>query len=92
LTGPATTEYEAIAGRLASRWKSTLKWYWLVDVFTETGYSIKLVNTSKVRQYEGLMYSEDRHGAFCLAQLDDARNPAPLSDEGKDLIKEAARG
>jgi hypothetical protein len=36
--------------------ESTFNWYWLVDemCLAEAGYSVKLVNTSKVRQYEGL--------------------------------------
>ena len=41
--------------------ESTFNWYWLVDGLAEAGYSVKLVNTSKVRQYEGLKYADDRH-------------------------------
>jgi transposase len=48
--------------------ESTFNWYWLVDGLAEAGYSVKLVNTSKVRQYEGLKYADDRHDAFWLAQ------------------------
>lgn len=48
--------------------ESTFNWYWLVDGLAEAGYSVKLVNTSKVRQYEGLKYTDDRHDAFWLAQ------------------------
>ena len=48
--------------------ESTFNWYWLVDGLMEAGYSVKLVNTSKVRQYEGLKYTDDRHDAFWLAQ------------------------
>jgi len=48
--------------------ESTFNWYWLVDGLVEAGYSVKLVNTSKVRQYEGLKYADDRHDAFWLAQ------------------------
>jgi transposase len=48
--------------------ESTFNWYWLVDGLIEAGYTVKLVNTSKVRQYEGLKYTDDRHDAFWLAQ------------------------
>jgi transposase len=48
--------------------ESTFNWYWLVDGLMQAGYVVKLVNTSKVRQYEGLKYSDDRHDAFWLAQ------------------------
>lgn len=48
--------------------ESTFNWYWLVDGLSEAGYPVKLVNTSKVRQYEGLKYTDDRHDAFWLAQ------------------------
>jgi transposase len=48
--------------------ESTFNWYWLVDGLMEAGYSVMLVNTSKVRQYEGLKYTDDRHDAFWLAQ------------------------
>jgi transposase len=34
----------------------------------EAGYPVMLVNTSKVRQYEGLKHTDDRHDAFWLAQ------------------------
>jgi transposase len=49
--------------------ESTFNWYWLVDGLMEAGYPVMLVNTSKVRQYEGLKYTDDRHDAFWLAQL-----------------------
>jgi transposase len=48
--------------------ESTFNWYWLVDGLMEAGYHVMLVNTSKVRQYEGLKYTDDRHDAFWLAQ------------------------
>ena len=32
------------------------------------GYPVQLVNTSKVRQYEGIKYTDDRYDAFWLAQ------------------------
>jgi len=48
--------------------ESTFNWYWLVDGLAKADYSVKLVNTSKVRKYEGLKYADDRHDAFWLAQ------------------------
>jgi hypothetical protein len=33
----------------------------------EVGYHVMLVNPSKVRQYEGLKHTDDRHDAFWLA-------------------------
>jgi transposase len=48
--------------------ESTFNWYWLVDGLMDAGYHVMLVNTSKVRQYEGLKYTDDRHDAFWLAQ------------------------
>ncbi|HET9227040.1 MAG TPA: hypothetical protein VFR31_10255 [Thermoanaerobaculia bacterium] len=41
--------------------ESTFNWYWLVDGLMEAGYHVELVNTSAVRQYEGLKYVDDRH-------------------------------
>lgn len=49
--------------------ESTFNWYWLVDALMEEGYPVKLVNTSAVRQYEGLKHSDDRSDAFHLAHL-----------------------
>ena len=49
--------------------ESTFNWYWLVDGLMEAGYHVKLVNTSAVRQYEGLKYVDDRHDARWLARL-----------------------
>jgi hypothetical protein len=34
----------------------------------EAGYSVKLVNTAKARQYDGLKCTDDRHDAFWLAR------------------------
>ena len=48
--------------------ESTFNWYWIVDGLMEAGYSVKLVNTAKARQYDGLKYADDRHDAFWLAQ------------------------
>jgi transposase len=49
--------------------ESTFNWYWLVDALMEAGYQVKLVNTSAVRQYDGLKHSDDRSDAFHLAHL-----------------------
>lgn len=49
--------------------ESTFNWYWLVDGLKAAGYSVFLVNTSQVKQYEGLKYSDDRHDARWLARL-----------------------
>jgi transposase len=49
--------------------ESTFNWYWLVDGLMEQGYRVQLVNTSAVRQYEGLKYRDDRHDARWLAHL-----------------------
>jgi transposase len=48
--------------------ESTFNWYWLVDGLEAAGYRVLLVNTSKVKQYEGLKYTDDRSDAFWLAQ------------------------
>ena len=48
---------------------STFNWYWLVDGLMEQGFHVHLVNTSAVRQYEGLKYRDDRHDARWLAHL-----------------------
>ena len=48
--------------------ESTFNWYWLVDGLMEAGYCLKLVNTAKARQYEGLKHTDDRYDAFWLAQ------------------------
>lgn len=49
--------------------ESTFNWYWLVDGLMENGYQVHLVNTARVKQYEGLKYSDDQHDAFWLAHL-----------------------
>lgn len=49
--------------------ESTFNWYWLVDGLMEAGYEVKLVNTSAVRQYDGLKHCDDRSDAFHLAHL-----------------------
>jgi len=49
--------------------ESTYNWYWLVDGLREAGYKVHLVNTSAVKQYEGLKFSDDSTDAFWLAHL-----------------------
>lgn len=49
--------------------ESTFNWYWLVDGLQEAGFSLQLVNTVAVKQYDGLKYSDDVHDAFWLAHL-----------------------
>lgn len=60
---PFRAQLEAIAV------ESTYNWYWLVDGLQEAGYRVRLVNPSKVRQYEGLKHRDDRHDARWLAHL-----------------------
>lgn len=49
--------------------ESTYNWYWLVDGLEDAGYSLQLVNTAAVKQYDGLKYSDDQHDAFWLAHM-----------------------
>lgn len=49
--------------------ESTYNWYWLVDGLMDAGYSVKLVNTVAVRQYDGLKYTGDEHDARHLAHM-----------------------
>jgi len=49
--------------------ESTYNWYWLVDGLQEAGYCVELVNTSAVKQYEGLKYGNDESDAFHLAHI-----------------------
>ncbi|MDV6342947.1 transposase [Nitrosomonas sp. Is37] len=49
--------------------ESTFNWYWLVDGLQAHGYSLQLVNTAAVTQYDGLKYSGDHHDAFHLVHL-----------------------
>lgn len=54
---------------LAIAVESTFNWYWLVDGLIEQGYSLKLVNTSAVQQYNGIKHTDDHSDAFHLAHL-----------------------
>jgi len=49
--------------------ESTYNWYWLVDGLMENDYSLRLVNTAAVVQYQGLKFSNDESDAFHLAHL-----------------------
>lgn len=49
--------------------ESTFNWYWLVDGLMDNEYSVQLVNTSAVQQYNGLKHTNDQSDAFHLAQL-----------------------
>lgn len=49
--------------------ESTFNWYWLVDGLMAAGYTVHLVNTAAVTQYEGLKYTDDHHDARHLAHL-----------------------
>ncbi len=49
--------------------ESTFNWYWLVDALQEAGYTVHLVNTAAVKQYEGLKFTNDSSDASWLAHL-----------------------
>jgi transposase len=49
--------------------ESTFNWYWLVDGLQDYGFDLHLVNTTAVKQYDGLKYSEDHREAYHLAHL-----------------------
>jgi transposase len=49
--------------------ESTFNWYWLVDGLQEQGYRVHLVNTTAVKQYEGLKHRGDESDAKHLAHL-----------------------
>jgi len=49
--------------------ESTFNWYWLVDGLMDADYSVSLVNTCAVKQYEGLKHTDDQYDAFWLAHL-----------------------
>lgn len=68
--GVVLSQLEPYRGEVAAiAVESTYNWYWLVDGLTEAGYTVKLVNTSAVTQYEGLKYAGDEHDARHLAHL-----------------------
>jgi transposase len=49
--------------------ESTYNWYWLVDGLMDADYAIRLVNTSAIKQYEGLKHKDDKHDACWLAEM-----------------------
>jgi len=49
--------------------ESTFNWHWLVDLPKEEEYRVHLANPSKIQQYSGLKYSDDKHDAFWLAEM-----------------------
>jgi transposase len=49
--------------------ESTYNWYWLVDGLQDAGFTVHLVNTAAVKQYEGLKHGGDFSDARHLAHL-----------------------
>jgi transposase len=49
--------------------ESTYNWYWLVDGLQDAGFTVHLVNTTAVKQYDGLKHSGDFSDARHLAHL-----------------------
>jgi transposase len=49
--------------------ESTYNWYWLVDGLMDQGYTVHLVNTAAIPQYDGLKHGDDHSDALHLAQL-----------------------
>lgn len=49
--------------------ESTFNWYWLVDGLQVAGFTVHLVNTAAVKQYDGLKHSGDFTDARHLAHL-----------------------
>ena len=49
--------------------ESTYNWYWLVDGLQLAGFTVHLVNTTAVKQYDGLKHSGDFSDARHLAHL-----------------------
>jgi len=49
--------------------ESTFNWYWLVDGLLKHGFTVKLVNTAAIQQYEGLKYTDDPYDARWLAHM-----------------------
>lgn len=60
---PFRTKIKAVAV------ESTFNWYWLVDGLQEKQFKPVLVNTSAVKQYEGIKHTNDFTDAFWLAHL-----------------------
>jgi transposase len=49
--------------------ESTYNWYWLVDGLQDAGFTVHLVNTAAVKQYDGLKHGGDFSDARHLAHL-----------------------
>ena len=49
--------------------ESTFNWYWLVDGLQAAGFTVHLVNTAAVKQYDGLKHGGDFSDARHLAHL-----------------------
>ena len=49
--------------------ESTFNWYWLVDGLMEAGFAVRLVNPTRVKQYDGLKHTNDFTDAAYLAHL-----------------------
>lgn len=49
--------------------ESTYNWYWLVDGLQAAGFTVHLVNTAAVKQYDGLKHSGDFSDAGHLVRL-----------------------
>ncbi len=49
--------------------ESTYNWYWLADGLNEAGYKVHLANTTAIKQYSGLKYTDDKDDALWLAKL-----------------------
>lgn len=63
----ALSPYQEVIEGLAV--ESTYNWYWLVDGLMAAGYTVQLVNTAAVKQYEGLKHTDDHFDARWLAHL-----------------------
>lgn len=49
--------------------ESTYNWYWLVDGLMDHDFTVRLVNTTAVPQYDGLKHGDDHSDARHLAEL-----------------------
>lgn len=49
--------------------ESTYNWYWLVDGLQDAGFTVHLVNTAPIKQYDGLKHVGDAGDARHLAHL-----------------------
>lgn len=49
--------------------ESTYNWYWLADGLQAKGYKLRLAMPSKIQQYSGIKYTDDKSDAHWLARL-----------------------